>query len=133
MGTLCETSFDLDLDAIDIELPWLNSEVNEEDVIREKPKRKCNYKSFKCKTCGKLFSCVITLKQHNLKKHKTDIDTGKPYVCDICERSFSFSNSLVRHKMKCSGQKPFSCETCGKGFPNKTCLNTHERSHTNKM
>jgi KRAB domain-containing zinc finger protein len=42
--------------------------------------------------------------------------SDKPYKCGICERDFSFSNSLLSHIKTHTGDKPYNykCDICGK-------------------
>ncbi|KAJ8020427.1 Histone-lysine N-methyltransferase PRDM9 [Holothuria leucospilota] len=61
--------------------------------------------------------------------------SGKPpqprkYVCDVCGKAFSRSNTLVTHKRIHTGDKPFACELCGRAFRQPGNLTRHRLTHT---
>ncbi|XP_038052588.1 zinc finger protein 239-like [Patiria miniata] len=54
----------------------------------------------------------------------------KKYICDICGKGFSRSNTLVTHKRIHTGDKPFTCELCGRAFRQPGNLTRHRLTHT---
>ncbi|KAL0978898.1 hypothetical protein UPYG_G00177340 [Umbra pygmaea] len=52
------------------------------------------------------------------------------YACDICEKTFQKSSSLLRHKYEHTGKRPHECKTCKKAFKHKHHLIEHSRLHS---
>ncbi|KAJ7998858.1 hypothetical protein DPEC_G00209330 [Dallia pectoralis] len=52
------------------------------------------------------------------------------YACDICDKTFQKSSSLLRHKYEHTGKRPHECETCKKAFKHKHHLIEHSRLHS---
>lgn len=70
--------------------------------------------SFKCSTCDKTYEKWSSLDIHEAT-HRTD----KPYLCDLCGKSFKHSNNLRGHKrihLDESVKKRHVCEICGNAF-----------------
>ncbi|XP_037772939.1 gastrula zinc finger protein XlCGF67.1-like [Penaeus monodon] len=58
------------------------------------------------------------------------VGKGKPYSCEICNKTFSVKSHLVRHMRVHTKEKPYSCEICSKAFTEKCTLIRHMRVHT---
>lgn len=70
--------------------------------------------SFKCFTCDKTYEKWSSLDIHEAT-HRID----KPYLCDLCGKSFKHSNNLRGHKrihLDESIKKKYVCEICGNAF-----------------
>ena len=42
--------------------------------------------------------------------------TEKPFMCDICSKSFSMVYYLKKHMVTHQTEKPFMCDICSKSF-----------------
>uniref|UniRef100_S4RFS2 Zinc finger E-box binding homeobox 2b n=1 Tax=Petromyzon marinus TaxID=7757 RepID=S4RFS2_PETMA len=71
----------------------------------------------------------------------SDSDTGLPrkklrkaesgnFSCDLCDKTFQKSSSLLRHKYEHTGKRPHQCEVCNKAFKHKHHLIEHSRLHS---
>ncbi|XP_022210652.2 zinc finger protein weckle [Drosophila obscura] len=79
-----------------------------------------------CPHCAKLFTTPGTLKRHIEGIHKQ----MKPYICDICAKSFNFLAALNDHKLVHTDECPFECPICHRGFKNKARLRVHADTHS---
>ncbi|KAL6098140.1 zeb1 [Pungitius sinensis] len=61
------------------------------------------------------------------KMKKTD---GSMYACDLCDKIFQKSSSLLRHKYEHTGKRPHECSICSKAFKHKHHLIEHMRLHS---
>lgn len=69
---------------------------------------------FRCSTCDKTYEKWSSLDIHEAT-HRID----KPYLCDLCGKSFKHSNNLRGHKrihLDESIKKRHVCEVCGNAF-----------------
>jgi len=54
----------------------------------------------------------------------------KPFVCEVCGRSFSLKTSLQEHKRTHTGDKPFECSVCHRFFRARSTRDRHQASHS---
>ncbi|XP_068604288.1 zinc finger E-box-binding homeobox 1b [Brachionichthys hirsutus] len=52
------------------------------------------------------------------------------YACDLCDKIFQKSSSLLRHKYEHTGKRPHECSICRKAFKHKHHLIEHLRLHS---
>ncbi|XP_038579789.1 zinc finger E-box-binding homeobox 1b isoform X1 [Micropterus salmoides] len=86
----------------------------------------------------KLDTCsegVSTMEEHNdsdsgpQRKKMKKTDSGM-YACDLCDKIFQKSSSLLRHKYEHTGKRPHECSICSKAFKHKHHLIEHMRLHS---
>ncbi|KAK8769093.1 hypothetical protein V5799_014442 [Amblyomma americanum] len=78
------------------------------------------YQRSYCKYCSD-YRCDVT-------EHKR-VHTGEcPFVCKVCQRSFSQSYNLSRHLLPHKEDKPYNSSHCGRCFADASRL-THPRKH----
>lgn len=53
-----------------------------------------------------------------------------PYVCEICNRTFTFQQSYHRHLSYHTADRPHKCSVCGRAFKELSTLHNHERIHS---
>ncbi|BFF90920.1 zinc finger protein weckle [Drosophila madeirensis] len=80
----------------------------------------------RCPHCSKLFTTPGTLKRHIEGIHQQI----KPFICDICAKSFNFLAALNDHKLVHTDECPFECPICHRGFKNKARLRVHSDTHS---
>ncbi|XP_065581411.1 zinc finger protein 271-like [Artemia franciscana] len=65
-----------------------------------------------------------------LKRYKEAYTGIKQYICDVCDKTFAWSCSLIQHQKVHTGEKPFKCEVCEKTFSVSSNFIRHQRVHT---
>ncbi|XP_063427468.1 zinc finger protein 585A-like [Mytilus trossulus] len=68
----------------------------------------------------------------NKESQKSTNNVNKPYVCNLCSKGFSRTDTLRVHIKSHSGQKPFLCSFCGKTFLSNQHLGVHLLSHSDE-
>ncbi|XP_028728789.1 zinc finger E-box-binding homeobox 1 isoform X2 [Peromyscus leucopus] len=63
-------------------------------------------------------------------KKKTRKTENGMYACDLCDKIFQKSSSLLRHKYEHTGKRPHECGICKKAFKHKHHLIEHMRLHS---
>eukprot|EP00090_Calanus_glacialis_P029570 TRINITY_DN47467_c0_g1_i1.p1 TRINITY_DN47467_c0_g1~~TRINITY_DN47467_c0_g1_i1.p1 ORF type:complete len:374 (-),score=64.85 TRINITY_DN47467_c0_g1_i1:40-1161(-) len=94
------------------------TETIEDDKNELKPqKRRGHYR--KCPFCEKHFNDTSKLKYH-IYTHTGE----KPFVCEVCQQSFSHPRPLKRH-MLLHNEKTIACPHCPKSFSDNKLLDLH--------
>ena len=86
------------------------------------------YGNISCEVCGIAFIGKHKLKVHILSVHGNE----RPFICDVCPKSFKRKLHLEAHKLIHTGEKKYACtrKECEMAFSKKTTLVQHERLHT---
>ncbi|XP_035209583.1 zinc finger and BTB domain-containing protein 24-like [Stegodyphus dumicola] len=81
---------------------------------------------FVCKICGKDAACKrmrsdlkVVGRMHAMKVH----------TCNLCSYSSHHTGTFKRHVLAHTGVRPFVCEICQKSFTQKSSLRTHKIIH----
>ncbi len=89
-------------------------------------------KPYKCSIpgCASAFKAYGHLSDH-LKRHLNI----KPFICKVCNASFSRNNTLKTHMMIHTGDKPYECpyKDCYRKFTEKGNMKTHYKTHVNYL
>nr|CAD7460051.1 unnamed protein product [Timema tahoe] len=82
---------------------------------------------------AKIFECGLYLEfMSTLSQHRAIHSDARPYVCEVCKKTFNRVSTLISHRKTHSENKPHKCEICGRGFHQKGNLRNHEFTHTDE-
>lgn len=87
-------------------------------------------KNKQCEYCGKEFTKTDSLESHKRTHSKEPIE--RPYICNICHKSYADPNILRQH-VKLHSDITHTCNTCQKSFKSVSRLNRHRRTHLNDL
>ncbi|XP_060254679.1 zinc finger protein 180 isoform X7 [Ovis aries] len=76
------------------------------------------------------YKCRKTSESSSLAQNMRNHSEEKPFECNQCGKSFSWSSHLVAHQRTHTGEKPYECNECGKSFSRSSHLVSHQRTHT---
>lgn len=82
----------------------------------------CHGKSFKCRTCRRVFNTDEGMKNHECKPKKgnsRDNDVKIMQTCCICDSAFSSVAAFEKH-LSCHDKTEFTCTVCDKILSNDT-------------
>lgn len=79
---------------------------------------------YSCRFCSMRFDDTAALAHHE-KVHGI-----RPFICNICGRTFTQSRYLQIHVRTHIGEQPYPCRFCSKRFSQCSARNMHERIHT---
>uniref|UniRef100_A0A8C5R2C8 Growth factor independent 1B transcriptional repressor n=1 Tax=Leptobrachium leishanense TaxID=445787 RepID=A0A8C5R2C8_9ANUR len=82
--------------------------------------------TYHCVKCNKVFSTSHGLEVHVRRSHSGT----RPFVCDMCGKSFGHAVSLEQHLNVHSQERSFECKMCGKTFKRSSTLSTHLLIHS---
>ncbi|XP_066982336.1 oocyte zinc finger protein XlCOF6-like [Macrobrachium rosenbergii] len=92
-------------------------------------RRSCNLKQEQnCPFCKEVFTKMSELADHVKAVHKND----KPFLCDICGKTFPHPMALNRHMLSHSKVKSHTCNECGKSFASQSNLRSHALIHSDE-
>ncbi|XP_065118227.1 zinc finger E-box-binding homeobox 1 isoform X2 [Paramisgurnus dabryanus] len=67
----------------------------------------------------------IFQKSSSLLRHKYEHTGKRPYECGICQKAFKHKHHLIEHTRLHSGEKPYQCDKCGKRFSHSGSYSQH--------
>ena len=70
--------------------------------------------------------CAI---RHAVTRHKCKHSWERHYVCDVCNKAYSYKSGLINHKCVHSGESPYVCGVCNKAYSDKSNLIKHIFKH----
>jgi len=67
-----------------------------------------------------------------LTAHRQRHRGGKSHECDVCHKQFTQTCNLKRHMLTHTGKRPHKCDVCEKQFTDCSNLKPHMRTHTSE-
>nr|XP_012644464.1 zinc finger E-box-binding homeobox 1 isoform X2 [Microcebus murinus] len=81
------------------------------------------------KTENGMYACdlcdKIFQKSSSLLRHKYEHTGKRPHECGICKKAFKHKHHLIEHLRLHSGEKPYQCDKCGKRFSHSGSYSQH--------
>ncbi|KAM9337778.1 zinc finger E-box-binding homeobox 1b [Symphorus nematophorus] len=81
------------------------------------------------KTDSGMYACdlcdKIFQKSSSLLRHKYEHTGKRPHECGICSKAFKHKHHLIEHMRLHSGEKPYQCDKCGKRFSHSGSYSQH--------
>ncbi|XP_044281040.1 zinc finger E-box-binding homeobox 1 isoform X2 [Varanus komodoensis] len=81
------------------------------------------------KTENGMYACdlcdKIFQKSSSLLRHKYEHTGKRPHECGICKKAFKHKHHLIEHMRLHSGEKPYQCDKCGKRFSHSGSYSQH--------
>lgn len=119
--TQCEEKF--------LKKVYLNNHMKKHFQILADRKKKYTTNSFECDICKNSYSTYRNIKRHIIIHMKCKY----VYDCPICEKSFSCPREMNTHILTHVGGKPFVCDICKKSYLQKRYLMSHIRDVHEKI
>ncbi|XP_005994738.1 zinc finger E-box-binding homeobox 1b isoform X2 [Latimeria chalumnae] len=96
---------------------------DQNDLDSTPPKKKMR------KTDNGMYACdlcdKIFQKSSSLLRHKYEHTGKRPHECTICKKAFKHKHHLIEHMRLHSGEKPYQCDKCGKRFSHSGSYSQH--------
>lgn len=99
-------------------------------IKHTKENLKCSRRNDLTLMCSICDNGVRYKNQAALNYHVTKHTGLRPFICDLCKKSFRSKETLRQHMERHKSIPNYNCEICGRGFPNKNHLKQHQLSHT---
>ncbi|XP_014767588.1 zinc finger protein 510 isoform X1 [Octopus bimaculoides] len=94
--------------------------------LRLHQKRHLNHRTFQCPEtdCNASFFTKGDLQRHKLKH-----SGARPFLCNLCPKTFTRLQYLKEHLNQHTGTKPYSCKMCNLSFYDMSTYYRHVRRH----
>ena len=105
-----------------------SSQINHNIFLTKMEDTANSEKQFLCEKCNKLFSTFGNLKIHINSIHYNN----RPFKCTFpnCTKKYVCETKLIIHERTHTGFKPFICQICQKSFNEKGNLKEHIKTHS---